>query len=170
MLFACVYGFLRVCGEDRPHCVSTKRVRKHAATRSIVVDHQNAQPPELGILGRHDFRSRTTQDRSEAERATTAGLAVYPYFPMHQVNQSRRDGETEPCAAVLPRPGAIRLRKGLEDEAQLFSRNSNTGVNHCEMKSHRITLLRLCIHRDRHFAPVRKLNCISEKIEKNLPQ
>ncbi len=68
------------------------------------------------------------------KRAALTNFALDPDPAAHQLDELRRDCQTQPRAAVLARRRAVRLRECLEDHTLLFGRNADAGVTHGEMQ------------------------------------
>ena len=108
-------------------------------------------------------------------------LTLHPEPSCHAFHQLFGDRQSQPCAAILPRCGAIRLREGCEDHGLLISGNANASVSDRPVQ---VYSSRRCHFSDRgrslpasdsldlnnHFPVIGKLDLVAHEVRKDLPQ
>src|SRR4029453_16263413 len=62
------------------------------------------------------------------EGTTLVDGTLQPQLSLHHLDQLFHNGQAEPGAAILPARRAIRLRKGLENQALLVKRDANPRI------------------------------------------
>ena len=106
----------------------------------------------------------------EEERAAAALGALDPEPSAHQLDESQRDREPQPRAAVAPRRRAVRLRERLEDLSLLLRSYADAGVADREVERHAVRAHRLHAHAENDFTRRRELDGVPHHIQQDLPE
>src|SRR5262249_22936711 len=86
---------------------------------------------------------------SEVKGGAFPFLAHNPNAALHQLEQPRTDGQAQAGPSVLARMRSVGLLERLKDDLLLVAGNSNTGVDHDDMRPQ----LRSVIFRNLGFEP-----------------
>src|SRR5499427_10514028 len=155
------------------------KVAGHQITHgSIVVDHQNGVGPLIDrrqdgsnfvcLLNRFWRFDGDNRGKFKGEGRTDSGLAFYPDLAMHHVDESRTNRQTKSSSTILARNRTIGLCKVLEQIKLLLRGNADTCI--CNRESNAFLTVRgPALHLELNISVIRKLACIAEQIEKNLP-
>ena len=116
-------------GGRRPHLPANQQVVHDAPVYGVVVDDQHAK---VGQVEWRQFRARVADAQAgrEMERAAFERCALEPDAPVHQLDQRRRNRQTETSASELARRRSVCLLERLEHRSLFFARDADAAVAH----------------------------------------
>src|SRR5579863_5742012 len=131
---------MRVCAGYFAHCVLSGRdrigsERKHPecigenlTCLRIVIYNESPDSRQIGNKSLAFLVGSNTEPSSEMEGTAHAGLALSPDRALHHLNQSLRDGESQPGTTILSGRRSVCLCECLEQPAALLLRHADATV------------------------------------------
>ena len=102
--------------------------------------------------------------------ASFAGFAVHSDLPIHHLNKSFADGQSQSRAAVFAGGGSVGLGKCLKQFGGLFCRHADAGVTYGKAQSCLVFGFVHQFRRHHYFPVVGELNGVVGEIEQYLAQ
>ena len=162
-------------GRDRHglHAPRSRVARHDLAVRRVVVHHEEPLAGELRHRARHGHASRQLRcfrGELDVEGRSLALLALHPHRPVHQLDETLRDGEPEPGAAVAAGGGGVDLAEGREQPLHPVLGDADPGVANGELESVRARPGWVGADVDDHLARLGELDRVRDEVEQYLPQ